>query len=451
MKTLAPCKSLQPRTEAGAPCLGKGSPRPPCPMRCRQKGCGSWRCKPIACHASSPRDVDAVQEGMSRSVNQLCTDALRAMLAGDERAAEREAAKCRDLAVRVAGAGRQPSGHQYQQTVAFLSVLEQMLQHNMPSTHALDEQHARSLDRLLNQISGSEWKVGDGDQAAQEPQFSTWEEALGGGPHPGAAGPRRDPPPGASRSQPGRHTALYNDLGVTGGATRADIRAAFRKGALTWHPDVNAAPEAPARFARLAEAYEVLYDEELRRSYDREGPRGVEAAVRSRASGAGVGTGEARRAWDEFKPFRKENRRTQARAAAGPRSGSEGSPPTPSSGAIPVGSVVQYALSPAVLALEEGHRSSGIGLLVGRNMDRGDASRLPPERLGLCEVEAFRQTEAGSSCWCPDDLASPAFCHLDDLRPIPVAAYDARFDRWTIEEVLPDGCAGPDLPEEIIL
>lgn len=82
---------------------------------------------------------------------------------------------------------------------------------------------------------------------------------------------------------------------------------------------------------------------------------------------------------------------------------------------------------------------------------RGDASRLPPERLGLCEVEAFRQTEAGSSCWCPDDLASPAFCHLDDLRPIPVAAYDARFDRWTIEEVLPDGCAGPDLPEEIIL
>ncbi|KFM26854.1 DnaJ-like protein subfamily C member 10 [Auxenochlorella protothecoides] len=262
---------------------------------------------------------------------QLCTDALRAMLAGDERAAGREAAKCRDLA-----------------TVAFLSVLEQMLQHNMPSTHALDEQHARSLDRLLN--------------------------------------------------QPGRHTALYNDLGVTGGATRADIRAAFRKGALTWHPDVNAAPEAPARFARLAEAYEVLYDEELRRSYDREGPRGVEAA-----------------------------------------------------GAIPVGSVVQYALSPAVLALEEGHRSSGIGLLVGRNMDRGDASRLPPERLGLCEVEAFRQTEAGSSCWCPDDLASPAFCHLDDLRPIPVAAYDARFDRWTIEEVLPDGCAGPDLPEEIIL
>lgn len=43
---------------------------------------------------------------------QLCTDALRAMLAGDERAAGREAAKCRDLAVRVAGAGRQPSGHQ---------------------------------------------------------------------------------------------------------------------------------------------------------------------------------------------------------------------------------------------------------------------------------------------------------------------------------------------------
>jgi hypothetical protein len=37
-----------------------------------------------------------------------------------------------------------------------------------------------------------------------------------------------------------------------------------------------------------------------------------------------------------------------------------------------------------------------VGLVVGRNMDRGDAKKLPPEQLDLCEIEPLRQEEVGS-------------------------------------------------------
>ena len=43
------------------------------------------------------------------------------------------------------------------------------------------------------------------------------------------------------------------------------------------------------------------------------------------------------------------------------------------------------------------HRHRGVGLLVGRNKDRGDASKLPPDRLDLCEVEPLQQAEPGST------------------------------------------------------
>ena len=38
----------------------------------------------------------------------------------------------------------------------------------------------------------------------------------------------------------------------------------------------------------------------------------------------------------------------------------------------------------------------GVGLLVGRNIDRGDAAKLPPEQLDLCEIEPLRQRESHS-------------------------------------------------------
>ena len=53
--------------------------------------------------------------------------------------------------------------------------------------------------------------------------------------------------------------------------------------------------------------------------------------------------------------------------------------------------------------------------------------------------------------WVPDELAPAAFPRLGELRPIPVDAFDQRFDVWTITAPFSEGCGGPELPEEIIL
>ena len=51
----------------------------------------------------------------------------------------------------------------------------------------------------------------------------------------------------------------YAVLGVTKTASLKDIKSAYRKLALEWHPDKNTAPEASENFRKVAEAYEVLW------------------------------------------------------------------------------------------------------------------------------------------------------------------------------------------------
>ncbi len=68
----------------------------------------------------------------------------------------------------------------------------------------------------------------------------------------------------------------YDVLGVDRGADDAEIKKAFRKLARQFHPDVNPDdPEAEARFKELAEAYEVLSDDQTRAAYDRYGFDGL--------------------------------------------------------------------------------------------------------------------------------------------------------------------------------
>ena len=67
----------------------------------------------------------------------------------------------------------------------------------------------------------------------------------------------------------------YEVLGVQKGATKDQIKDAYRKLALQFHPDRNKAPEAEARFKEISEAYAVLSDDEKRRQYDSYGREGV--------------------------------------------------------------------------------------------------------------------------------------------------------------------------------
>ncbi|KAH8044915.1 hypothetical protein JL722_14484 [Aureococcus anophagefferens] len=62
----------------------------------------------------------------------------------------------------------------------------------------------------------------------------------------------------------------YKTLGIDKKATKKEVKAAYRTLALKWHPDKNPDDRAAAeqKFREVAEAYEVLSDDEQRRQYD---------------------------------------------------------------------------------------------------------------------------------------------------------------------------------------
>jgi hypothetical protein len=68
----------------------------------------------------------------------------------------------------------------------------------------------------------------------------------------------------------------YEVLGVERNAAEKDIKAAYRKKALEFHPDRNKDdPEAESKFKEAAEAYDVLGSDEKRKRYDQFGHAGV--------------------------------------------------------------------------------------------------------------------------------------------------------------------------------
>lgn len=84
----------------------------------------------------------------------------------------------------------------------------------------------------------------------------------------------------------------YEVLGVAKDAGPPEIKKAYRKLALQYHPDKNKEPEAEERFKEVSEAYSVLSDEQKRAQYDRFGHAGPQPF------GGGGGAGGA-----DFDPF----------------------------------------------------------------------------------------------------------------------------------------------------
>jgi molecular chaperone DnaJ len=72
---------------------------------------------------------------------------------------------------------------------------------------------------------------------------------------------------------------FYEVLGVSRGATKEEIKKAYRKQALKYHPDKNPGDKkAEENFKEAAEAYEILSNDEKRARYDRYGHAGVGGA-----------------------------------------------------------------------------------------------------------------------------------------------------------------------------
>lgn len=89
----------------------------------------------------------------------------------------------------------------------------------------------------------------------------------------------------------------YSLLGVSPEADSKEIKAAYRKLARKYHPDVSSEEGAGEKFKEISEAYQVLRDPEKRAEYDQ--------MRRYGHAGAGAGAGEPP-GWEGFQGFQAE-------------------------------------------------------------------------------------------------------------------------------------------------
>ncbi|KAM4643869.1 dnaJ homolog subfamily B member 1 isoform 2-T2 [Amazona ochrocephala] len=77
----------------------------------------------------------------------------------------------------------------------------------------------------------------------------------------------------------------YRTLGLSRGASSDDVRRAYRRQALRFHPDKNKEPGAEERFKEVAEAYDVLSDPKKREIFDKYGEEGLKGGTPSSGPG----------------------------------------------------------------------------------------------------------------------------------------------------------------------
>jgi len=110
----------------------------------------------------------------------------------------------------------------------------------------------------------------------------------------------------------------YEILGVSRNATENDLKGAYRKLALKYHPDRNPGDkEAEDSFKEAAEAYEVLHDAEKRAIYDQYGHAGLEGSGYSGFGGFEDIFSSFGDIFEDFFGFGGSRRRSRSRAQRG--------------------------------------------------------------------------------------------------------------------------------------
>lgn len=88
----------------------------------------------------------------------------------------------------------------------------------------------------------------------------------------------------------------YDILGVSKTADATQLKSAYRKLALEWHPDRNKSPEAETKFKEINEAYQVLSDPQKKQTYDQFGHSAF-------SQGTGPASGPFTGSWGQQGPF----------------------------------------------------------------------------------------------------------------------------------------------------
>ncbi|CBY20604.1 unnamed protein product [Oikopleura dioica] len=83
----------------------------------------------------------------------------------------------------------------------------------------------------------------------------------------------------------------WKTLGISRSASTKEIKTAYKKLAKEWHPDINKSPEAEDRFVDIAEAYQILTDDEKRREWESSQNSGFGHSFRRSTQGSRWGGG----------------------------------------------------------------------------------------------------------------------------------------------------------------
>ncbi|GFY88401.1 DNAJ heat shock family protein [Actinidia rufa] len=95
----------------------------------------------------------------------------------------------------------------------------------------------------------------------------------------------------------------YNILKVDRNAKDEELKKAYKRQAMKWHPDKNSAEEAEAKFKQISEAYDVLSDSEKRQIYDLYGEEALKSGQFAPSSGGRGSRFNTRDADDMFAEF----------------------------------------------------------------------------------------------------------------------------------------------------
>ena len=96
-------------------------------------------------------------------------------------------------------------------------------------------------------------------------------------------------PTSKSKMRRGGGKDFYDTLGIPRGANETEIKKAYRKLAMKWHPDKNAEgkEQAEKKFKAVSEAYEVLSDPGKKKTYDQFGEDGLKDGLGGGGGGGG--------------------------------------------------------------------------------------------------------------------------------------------------------------------